>query len=99
MKFSEELNCLEHSVCISSSFAKNWEAQFSFLSSPIACVAFERTELLKTEKRVVVVILHFCSFVIASFCLAPVTVFLVIYCMPMVCIPMLCIPMVCIPTQ
>ena len=30
---------------------------FKFLSSPIECVAFERLELLKTKKRVVVVVL------------------------------------------
>ena len=41
-----------------------------FLSSPIACVACERMELLKTEICVVVVVIsQFCSFVIASFCL------------------------------
>ena len=51
-----------------------------FLSSPIACVACEPTELLETQKCVVVVVIgHFCSFVIASFCLVlSVTVFLVI---------------------
>ena len=59
--------------------SQQWKEQ-NFLSSPIACVACERTELLKTEIHVVIFVVHLSSLVSELFLV-----------MHMVCIPMVCI--------